>query len=165
MPKKKKKPATNGPTGERNPGIGNLLFDVWLVSRATTALIDDAVRPSGLDADEFAVYSVLASSDGMTPSDLADWMAAPATTVSSYVRRFENRGHVERVANPEDRRSYRIQLTKAGRTTHVAAGELFRPVLNRVTELVGTEAPKIQRHLRTLHDVVKTPDDGDLPLR
>ena len=98
------------------PGLGNVLFDVWLVSRATTALLDDVLRASGLDADEFAVYSVLASGDGMTPTELAHWMAAPPTTVSSYVKRFETRGHVRRVPNPEDRRSYRLQLTVVGAT-------------------------------------------------
>ncbi len=50
---------------------GNVLFDIWLVSRATIALVDEVVWPSGLDADEFGVYSVLASGDGLTPTELA----------------------------------------------------------------------------------------------
>ncbi|MGI9615707.1 MAG: hypothetical protein ACR2QO_22535 [Acidimicrobiales bacterium] len=59
------------------PGLGNVLFDVWLVSRAVHALVDDAIRSAELDADEYAVYSVLASGDPMTPTELARWMAAP----------------------------------------------------------------------------------------
>src|SRR5262245_52350184 len=55
----------------------SLLFDVWLVSRATTDLIDRALASSGLDADEFAVYSLLAGGDAVTPSELSRWMAAP----------------------------------------------------------------------------------------
>ena len=39
----------------------NVLFDVWLVSRATTGLLDAALAPTGLTADEFGVYSVLMS--------------------------------------------------------------------------------------------------------
>ncbi len=121
------------PTTTRpDSGLANVLFDVWLVSRAATAIIDDAVRASGVDADEFAIYSVLASTPGMTPTELAHWMAAPATTVSSYVRRFERRGHVRKIPNPNDRRSYRVQLTAAGRRVHQAAGELFRPTLQEV---------------------------------
>ena len=85
----------------------NVLFDVWLVSRATFAVLDAALAPSGLTADEFAIYSVLTSTDAMTPSELARWMAAPLTTVSSYIKRFEGRGHVTRVENPDDGRSYR----------------------------------------------------------
>ncbi len=139
-------------------GLGNVLFDVWLVSRATTALLDDVVRQAGLDADEFAVYSVLASGDGMTPTELAHWMAAPPTTVSSYVKRFEQRGHVRRVPHPADRRSYRLQLTAEGRRTHGAAGELFQPVLDRVVEGVGPGLADTHRRLRALHQVVAAVD-------
>ena len=144
---------------ELDARLGNVLFDVWLVSRATTAVIDDAVRDSGLDADEFAIYSVLASTDGMTPTELAHWMAAPATTVSSYVKRFERRGHVRRVPHPDDRRSHRVRLTAAGRGAHRAAGELFQPVLDEVTRRVGRDGPDTHRHLRELHAIVSTLGD------
>src|SRR3712207_1862893 len=107
----------------------NVLFDVCLVSRATVGLLDAALAPSGLDADKFAVYSVLTAAPTMTPTELAAWMAAPATTVSSYVKRFEARGHVVRERNPDDRRSYRLRLTEAGRQTHAAAAGLFLPAL------------------------------------
>ena len=119
MPDSKK---PSDPQVEVPEGLTNVLFDVWLVSRATTAMLDETLRPSGLDADEFAVYSVLASGDGMTPSDLAQWMSAPATTVSSYVKRFEARGHVQRAPHPDDGRSYLLQLTAAGRRVHCEAG-------------------------------------------
>jgi len=141
-------------TAELDAGLGNVLFDVWLVSRAATALIDNAVRASGLDADEFAVYSVLASTQGMTPSELAHWMSAPATTVSSYVKRFERRGHVRKVPNRGDGRSYRVQLTAGGRRVHRAAGKLFQPTLREVTRQLGTGAADAHRQLRALHQVL-----------
>lgn len=147
--------------GDLDARLDNVLFDVWLVSRATTALIDDVLRPSGLDADEFAIYSVLASGDGMTPTELAHWMAAPATTVSSSVKRFEQRGHVQRVPNPDDHRSYRVELTAAGRRAHLAAGELFLPVLDQVTQGVGPPGSDTHRNLRALRQVIDTLHDRD----
>lgn len=141
-----------------DPGPGNVLFDVWLVARAATARIDDAVRAAGLDADEFAVYSVLASTDGMTPTELAHWMAAPATTVSSYATRFARRGHVERVPTPGDRRSYRLRLTDEGRAVHLAAGRLFQPVLDEVTRGLGGDVDATHLRLRALHEVIAGPD-------
>lgn len=154
-PRGRRAPAgATGTVPELDERLGNVLFDVWLVSRATTALVDDAVRASGLNADEFAVYSVLASTDGMTPTELAHWMAAPPTTVSSYVKRFERRGHVRRVPNPGDGRSYRLQLTADGRAAHLAAGELFLPVLEEVTRRVGRGVPDTHRRLRDLHQIV-----------
>lgn len=156
-------PPSEGSTSpDLHAGLSNVLFDVWLVSRAATALIDEAVKPAGLDADEFAVYSVLSSTTGMTPTELAHWMAAPATTVSSYVKRFERRGHVRKVAHPDDRRSYRVELTEAGRRAHQAAGELFLPTLQEVTRRVGGGAPDTHRRLRALHEVLAALSDESL---
>lgn len=125
------------PPGVREDGT-TLLLDVWLVSRATHGLLDEALAPAGLTADEFAVYSMLRGSEqGSTPGELAGWMAAPPTTVSSYVKRFEGRGHVERVPNPDDRRSYRLRLTEDGRAAHLAAAERFLPVLDQVLAALG----------------------------
>jgi DNA-binding MarR family transcriptional regulator len=129
----------------------NVLFDVWLVSRATFAVLDAALIPSGLSADEFAIYSVLTSTGTMTPSDLARWMAAPLTSMSSYIKRFESRGHITRVANPDDGRSYRLQLTAAGRASHRAAGKLFQPVLDHVERSLDQPPPTVRDALQSLH--------------
>ncbi len=147
-------PATPNPPDMRDPGLGNVLFDTWLVSRAVHSLIDDVIKPTGLDADEFAIYSVLSRGEGMTPSELARWMSAPATTVSSYVKRFEKRGHVDRVPSTEDRRSYRLLLTTEGRTAHRRAGELFRPTLAEVDQALGQQGPNVRLQLLELRRVI-----------
>ncbi len=147
-------PATPNSDDIHDPGLGNVLFDTWLVSRAVHSLIDDVIKPTGLDADEFAIYSVLSRGEGMTPSELSRWMSAPATTVSSYVKRFEKRGHVDRVPSVEDRRSYRLSLTTEGRAAHRVAGELFRPTLAEVDEALGKQGPKVHLQLLELRRVI-----------
>ena len=137
----------------------NVLFDVWLLSRATNALLDAALEPAGLTADEFAVYSVLRSGP-LTPSELASWMAAPLTTVSSYAKRFQERGHVRRAPNPDDARSYRLLLTKDGVRAHEEAGSRFLPVLADVEEALGRSTATVQPALAELRgalDVVRNP--------
>ena len=89
-----------------------LLFEVWLVANSTRALLDSALRASGLNAEDFALYSALARPGGITPTELAGMMALPPTTVSSIVRRLARRGHVGRTPNPADARSYRIELDR-----------------------------------------------------
>src|SRR5215213_3550160 len=136
---------------ESVPAAGtNVLFDMWLTSRAATGLLDAALTASGLTADEFGVYSVLTSAESMTPSELARWVSAPATTVSSYIKRLEQRGHLQRTANPADGRSYVVALTPAGRRAHRAAGEAFLPVLARVTEALGPREQSVRRSLALL---------------
>jgi DNA-binding MarR family transcriptional regulator len=141
---------------EAVPGGGtNVLFDMWLAMRSTTSLLDAALAPSGLTADEFGVYSVLTSADTLTPTDLAIWMSAPPTTVSSYVKRIEARGHLTRERNPSDGRSYVLRLTAAGTGAHAAAVEAFIPVLRRVVDELDGDEPRVRSSLQTMRLAVE----------
>lgn len=142
----------------------NVLFRVWLASRAAMDLVDDALKSSELDGDEFAIYSMVAAAPGITPTDLAQWMAAPATTVSSFVKRLESRGHTERIANPADRRSYGIRLTQEGKHAHQGAATLFAPALDQLVVALGVDHTNVRdglRHLRRAIDDVRSPNAGD----
>ena len=44
-------------TGDRGPS--NVLFDAWLVSRSVHRLFDTDIESTGLEGDEFEVYSGL----------------------------------------------------------------------------------------------------------
>src|SRR5690606_19880997 len=132
----------------------DVTFMVWLTSRATADLLDKGLSASDLTSDEFAVYSVLASAPSITPTELARWMAAPPTTVSSYVKRFESRGHVTREPHPDDRRSYRIRLTPAGKRAHRAAADLFAPLREEVAAALGVREPEVREALLTLRTVL-----------
>jgi len=147
------------PSRSPAPPSTNLLFDLWLVSRAANALLDTALEPAGLTADEFAVYSVLRSGP-LTPSEVADWMAAPLTTVSSYVKRFQRRGHLERTPNPDDARSYRLVLTAEGLRAHQEAGACFLPVLADVESALGGSATTIQTALADLREALSVVRSG-----
>lgn len=130
------------------------LFLVWLVSRSTEDLLDSVLAPAGLTGDEFAIYSVLDAAKTMTPSELARWMAAPATTVSSYLKRFAARGHVTRGPNPDDRRSHLVRLTPSGRRAHRTAVALFRPVRGQVTDALAEHDGDVRDALLRLRTVV-----------
>jgi DNA-binding MarR family transcriptional regulator len=141
------------------------LFMVWLVSRSTAGLLDTALRAVNVSADEFAIYSILNKAPGITPSELARWMAAPATTVSSYLKRLETRGHLIRLAHPQDRRSYRLALSDSGELKYQAAKALFAPVRSRVTRGLAAEEGDVRRtllRLRAVLDDVRQGADQDL---
>jgi DNA-binding MarR family transcriptional regulator len=134
------------------------LFMVWLVSRSTQDLLDTVLHSAGLTGDEYAIYSVLAAAPDITPTELARWMAAPATTVSSYVKRFQARGHVIRNPHPKDRRSYRIRLTPSGKRAHKAANALFAPVHDEVNRALAGQEREIREallRLRTILDDIR----------
>lgn len=132
----------------------NALLAVWFLARSVRALLDDALAGSGLDADEYAVYSLIAVRKGATPTELANWLAAPATTVTSYVKRLEGRGHLERVAHPSDGRSYRMTLTPKGLRAHRRAADLYVPVLRQVETALGPVEPGVRAALLALRRAV-----------
>jgi DNA-binding MarR family transcriptional regulator len=131
-----------------------LLFDVWVVANSTRALLDRALRPSGLSAEDFALYSAIRRDGGVTPTELSSLMALPPTTVSSMVARLERRGHVRRSPNPADARSYRIQLSPSGQAAHAAAGELFTPVLGRVEAALSIPPGRARDALAAINSAV-----------
>ncbi len=132
----------------------NVLFGVWLASRAAMDLVDGILDSCGLNGDEFAVYSMLAAAPTITPTALALWMAAPATTVSSFIKRLEKRGHAERVPNPTDGRSYRLQLTAEGRRVHKQASTLFAPALNDVVAALASSDDDVRHTLLELRRAI-----------
>ncbi|MEZ5143596.1 MAG: MarR family transcriptional regulator [Acidimicrobiales bacterium] len=144
----------------RIPESTTLLFDLWALANATHAALDEALRDSGLTADEFAVYSVLRRPDGRTPSELAAAMQLPATTVSSVVRRLEQRGHVERATDPTDRRSSRLTLTPAGEAAHARARKAFRPFLARVEAGLGIPVDRARDVLDRIDEAVRAAADA-----
>jgi DNA-binding MarR family transcriptional regulator len=131
-----------------------LLFDVWVVASSTRALLDQALRPSGLSAEEFALYSAIRRDGGVTPTELASLMALPPTTISSIVARLRRRGHVRRAANPGDARSYRVELTAAGGAAHAAAASLFAPVLDRVEAALSLPTDQARATLASINAAV-----------
>lgn len=136
------------------PTDENVLFALWSVGRAAAELLDVMLAPAGLDADEFAMYSLVLARDQVTPTELARWASAPATTVSSYVKRFEKRGHVDRVPHPTDRRSYSIRLTDTGRVAHRAAAERFLPAVQAVEAALGSSGRPVLKALQQLRTAV-----------
>lgn len=156
-----RRPAGAHPVDAVDPDGTNVLFDVWLLSRATTGALDAALAGTGLTAEEFGVYSVLTSADALTPSELARWLSAPPTTVSSFVKRLEARGHLVRQPNPDDGRSSLLRLTAAGRRAHARAGAAFLPVLDEVTRRLGRRERAVRDALALLRECIDAVGPGD----
>jgi DNA-binding MarR family transcriptional regulator len=132
-----------------------LLFDIWLVSRAAEALLDEALAPAGLTADEFALHSALHHAGPVTPSRLAELLAIPPTTASTHIRRLAQRGALARVPNPDDRRSAFIQLTPQGEASYQRARARFLPVHAHVAQGLAVPLGEVQAALAALDRAVR----------
>jgi DNA-binding MarR family transcriptional regulator len=115
----------------------SLLFDVWLLMHLVSGALDDALVDSGLNADDFGLYSLLAVFGPATPTQIARWTGMRPTTVSAAIKRMEGRGHATRRKNPDDGRSYLVALNAAGERAHRRAAGPFVDVMGALEGELG----------------------------
>ncbi|MGH3082028.1 MAG: MarR family winged helix-turn-helix transcriptional regulator [Gaiellaceae bacterium] len=124
-----------------------ILLDVFATNRKREHLIVAALAGTELPPEDYPLYVALGGGSS-TPSDVARELAMPLSTVLFRVRRLENRGHVKRVPNPDDGRSYRLQLTPAGERLLARARPLFR------ARALAVEAPLGENRVTALRDAL-----------
>ena len=115
----------------------SLLFDVFVVAHAIGEMLAEGMAKSPLTPEEYALYSHLLEAGSCMPSELAQDLHVPATTVSDWVRVMTARQHARRLPSPADRRSYCIALTAAGRRAHAGANRRFEEVNERFLAGLG----------------------------
>jgi DNA-binding MarR family transcriptional regulator len=79
-----------------------------------TQLVERELAADGVEANGYAVLSLIGARGEVRLTGLADELGMPLTTASDVVRRLEGRGHVRRRPNPEDGRSFLFELTARG---------------------------------------------------
>ncbi|WP_210592438.1 MarR family winged helix-turn-helix transcriptional regulator [Streptomyces sp. GESEQ-35] len=85
-----------------------------------------------LDRAAVAILRGIAESEPLRPGVLAVRLSVEASHVTRQLRQLEAAGHVIRVADPDDRRAQRIQLTDAGLAAVEAIREASRQGLHMV---------------------------------
>jgi DNA-binding MarR family transcriptional regulator len=63
----------------------------------------------------YALLTVLADRESMTPSELSRTCGRDRSTLTSSLKALSHRGLIERRSNPDDQRSYSVRLTDDGR--------------------------------------------------
>ena len=107
---------------KRTERIGQLLF---VATQAAQALATERLDPLGLSPRAWGVLSTLVESGPLTQIDLASALSIDRTAMVYLLDDLEGQGLVERVRNPDDRRSFLVHLTPRGeRTQRKAAGGL-----------------------------------------
>lgn len=107
---------------EMNPLAGSLIGLYFSLER----IYEDASKEAGISAQQ---AQLLCAADWKNPAlgELADTLHCDKTNVTGLVDRVEKQGLVTRVADPDDRRITRLELTKKGR----AKVNHFHKELNR----------------------------------
>lgn len=100
-----------------------------------------------LELTAILLLKVLLHEGPLRPSALADALGVDASTVSRQVRHLEDRGLLERTADPDDRRASRLALSEEGRA-RLEEGAQCRRAL--VADLLESWSDEDRDRLKTL---------------
>jgi DNA-binding MarR family transcriptional regulator len=97
------------------PDLPCLCANLRRASRALTQLYEDAIRPTGLRASQFTILQALSLAGEITQGRMAQILSMDSTTLTRTLAIMERQGWIAR-REGADRREWRIQLSKAGRS-------------------------------------------------
>lgn len=128
----------------------SLLFDLFAADAAARALLAPVMAPTGLTAEQYALYSVLRTRGPITLTAFATAGHMPLTTASDHIRAMDRLSHVTRRRNPADGRSWLVELTPEGAAAHEVARLAFAEAARRVQRLLTLPEPEVRRALRAV---------------
>jgi len=105
-------------------------------AREVVALVEEVAATAGLTATELDVLGVLVERAPSVVAGLLDESGYKPSTLTSILDRLAARGWVSRETHPDDRRSFVVTLTPAGRraarTLEARLAPLEREVVRRI---------------------------------
>ena len=126
----------------------------FLVSRAhfiAREAGNDTLRPYGITVRHFGLLTLLHARGPSSQQAIARALMVSATMVTQLVDHVEALGLAARRRNPDDRRSYLVTLTPAGRRTLRRATTDFEGLNARWTAALGADGDReLQGLLRKL---------------
>jgi DNA-binding MarR family transcriptional regulator len=141
-------------------GTYSLFFDVFVLGQRIRQLLTTHMQKAPLRTEEYAVYSVVFEEEAVAPTAMAAVLSMPLTTIADHVRLMEARGHVRRVPNPRDGRSYLLVLTAAGRRAHRETHDQFEQVYERFVAALPRGERAARAHLSQLLDAAQEAIDS-----
>jgi DNA-binding MarR family transcriptional regulator len=140
-----------------------LFLQPYILDQLVGGLMQRIVGPSAVTGSEFAVTSCLDSVGPTTPSSLADLLGLSPTTLSATIDRLVRKGQLRRVSNPEDGRSYLLELTDAGHATNRDNFGRFKVEMDAVRANLEGDADEILAAMRVLEAALRKTLADDRP--
>src|SRR5580765_636944 len=91
-----------------------LFLQTTVAAHYVGQLVERHLEPAGIPAYLLALVTHVRDHAPVTPSGIAAASGVPLTTLRDNIRRLVDRGLARRIANPDDGRSYLLELTPEG---------------------------------------------------
>lgn len=134
-----------------------------------TAFIEEALAPFGLTRGTFDVLTALRRAGApysLTPKQLVQSLLLSGAGLTSRLNRLESQNLIARLAEPNDRRTVRVQLTTAGEAIiNEAIPRVFEVQRSRLAQLGPEGQKRLVDELARFAEVIDNwPSDGAVPL-
>jgi MarR family transcriptional regulator, organic hydroperoxide resistance regulator len=124
-----------------NKHVKSLRFDgsIWcnldIALRNLDQVFGQVVQPLNLTVIEWYILRALYEQDGQHASELARAVGRAATSFTPNLDKLQDKGLIERRADPADRRAVRIYLTAEGRRREATVHASAQQIDTRLAEL------------------------------
>jgi DNA-binding MarR family transcriptional regulator len=132
-----------------------LLLQPYVLAQLAGTLVEAVIEGSDVQGGEYAVASWLNVVGRATPTALARDLGLAPTTLSAIIDRLVRKSQVRRVPNPDDGRSYLLELTARGKATNARNGARFARVIERVRAHLDADEEATLEALRTLESALR----------
>lgn len=121
-----------------------ILLQAWTAAQRIDQLVTRELEAADVWTPRYALLSMIRIREPITPTALAREMGLALTTLTDRLSELFDLGHVERIANPDDGRSYLIRTTAQGRRAVDRAAPLIRRVHSDVEARLGRPLEEIE---------------------
>jgi DNA-binding MarR family transcriptional regulator len=136
---------------DRSDRTNEIIAEFRTFIRELRCMGSDRMRRGGVSTAHFHLLSMLDRHGEMAMSRVAEALDVSLSNASGLIDRLEERGLVERIRVPDDRRVVLVRLTETGRRTlgefEVLKDEMVRRIVGQLT------AAQLDRLSRALTDV------------
>jgi DNA-binding MarR family transcriptional regulator len=129
-----------------------------IVERAATQRLDDALRATGADIDQWRILSLLVERGGCPMNVVAEHALLLPPKLSKLVDRMVSANLVLRRVDEEDRRRVLIFATARGRQAMAGWGVAAAAVQEQFWEILGPDTEALDELLRRLSRGLQSSD-------
>jgi MarR family transcriptional regulator, transcriptional regulator for hemolysin len=109
-----------------------------MMTKKYIALVTEQLKSMDIERHFYVVHVLAVAEKPFTQKDLASFLDIDKTSMVRVVDYLSQNGYLQRVANPQDRREYFIELTAKGTAANVLIEAAFEAANNRC--LIGFSA-------------------------
>ena len=123
-----------------NNSAGLLIRDTMMHLQV---LVRAKIKDDDLSTAQYFLLRILWETEGLSQRELSDRVCTTEPTTQSAILRMEKQGLVKRSRNEEDKRAYRVYLTKKGRNLR----QKLVPSMNEINKIINKDIKGPDRRL------------------